>query len=46
MNQKSSMLNINNLREKLSLSPKKCIYKIERGEIIIYHIEALKRCIA
>lgn len=47
MNEKiQSMLKLNELREKLGISPKKCIYKIEKGEIIIYSICERKRCLA
>jgi hypothetical protein len=33
------MIYISDLREKLGFSPKKCIYKLINGEIIIYSID-------
>ena len=34
----NNMLYIDEIREKLGVSPRKCIYKIEEGEIIISSI--------
>ena len=34
----NNMLCIEDIREKLGISPKKCIYKLEEGEVIIYSI--------
>lgn len=41
-----NILKLNELREKLGISPKKCIYEIEKGEIIIYNISERKRCLS
>lgn len=41
----SKMLYLEILREKLGISPKKCIYKLVSGEIIIYSINDKKRCL-
>ena len=34
----NNMIYISDLREKLGVSPKKCVYKIVNGEIVIYSI--------
>ena len=34
----NNMLYIDEIREKLGVSPKKCIYEIQEGEIIISNI--------
>lgn len=35
----NNMLYIDEIREKIGVSPKKCIYKIEKGEVIISNIK-------
>ena len=42
---KDDLMYIEKLREKLGVSPKKCIYNIVKGEIIIYRINERKKCL-
>ena len=41
----NNMLYLEKIREKLGITPKKCIYKLVSGEIIIYSINDKKRCL-
>lgn len=45
MNEKN-MLYFEKIRERLGVSPKKCIYEIEKGEVIISKIFEQKLCSA
>ena len=38
----NNMVYISELREKLGFSPRKCVYKIINGEIVIYSIKEIK----
>ena len=37
----NNMVCIKDLREKLGVSPKKCVYKVVDGEIVIYSINEI-----
>ena len=37
----NNMIYIDEIREKLGFSPKKCAYKLINGEVIIYKIDEL-----
>ena len=43
---KNNMLYLDEIREKLGIAPKKCLYEKIKGEVIIFKVQEEKPCMA